>query len=85
MTSYDDFSCRVFQSENTDAGIDSDWDFRKCNFETLMNQASFTIRISNWMVDEICNPVVDSAASTISYNNAIISRIISTVSLDLTD
>jgi len=50
-----------------------------------MNQASFTIRISNWMVDEICNPVIDIAASAVSYNNAIISRIISTVSLDLTD
>lgn len=75
----------MFQSENTDTSIDTNGDFRKSNFETLMNQTSFTIRISNWMVDEIGNPIVNVAASTISYNNAVISRIISTVSLDLTN
>lgn len=75
----------MFQSENTDTSIDTNGDFRKSNFETLMNQTSFTIRISNWMVDEIGNPIVNVAASTISNNNAVISRIISTISLDLTN
>lgn len=81
MTSNENVSRGILVNQTLNAGIDITGNFLKSLLETIMNKATLTIRIVNGDELEIRNPVLNIATTTISNNNTVVLRVITTITL----
>lgn len=81
MTSNENISRGILVNQTLNAGIDITGNFLKSFLETIMNKATLAIRIVNGDELEIRNPVLNIATTTISNNNTVVLRVITTITL----
>lgn len=81
VTSDEDLSSGVLGNQTGNASVDFRRDFLKSLLETIVNETSLAFSVVNGNELEVGNPVLDVAATTISDDDTVVNRVITTITL----